>query len=362
MSGRKITELPALPIISGDELIVVVDPLDITDSPAGSSKRLTVSQVSGASTKKFRYWRLINARANANTANTDPTGEFTVALDEIDLMELDQSGDYVAVQTLSTLTGTSQDVGNPPSILANGEVNPIAAACLWDATTVSNPAFFLMWDFGADPRAIVSIRQYAALGTIATDSGSFKCFEIEASDDAITWQRKFYVGSFLEVLGGNEWSEFYFLANIDLLSALPSNGSSGKVLTRTGTTNKDLVWQTPSGGSEWSRILTKKISSFSASAGEFYYCDCDAAEEDITITLPSSPSVGDRVGYVKTSFSFNYQVIIDGGTKVVADIMTSGATTTNVGLDFGSFYQGFSMIFLGNEWVFYDSTMIPVAG
>lgn len=109
----------------------------------------------------------------------------------------------------------------------------------------------------------------------------------------------------------------------------------------------------------WTFVFPAKTATFDAVAGSFYFVDIDTAGADVTMTLPASPSQGDRVGYAATSFDINYNVIIDGGTKTILFGESGGAgTTVGAPMDLG--YWGFSMIYNGTSWVLYESLNVIV--
>lgn len=196
---------------------------------------VTINNNIGVNGRLFRYWRLVNATANTNTANVDTTAVGYVKLDEIELI-VDNGAEYQAVQTYATLTATSQDSGNSPTVLNDGNVNPAIEGCSWDAATVADPSFYIQWDFGiGGERRLVGIRQYAASGTNSF-MGTFGSFVIEASDDAIVWDRYFYVShdydtttKRLPPVGSNEWTDYSYFRDSDVANGITTDGNVTKI-------------------------------------------------------------------------------------------------------------------------------------
>ena len=74
-------------------------------------------------------------------------------------------------------------------------------------------------------------------------------------------------------------------------------GTAGQVLTTDGTT---ASFGDISGGASWQAV---KIASFNAVAGEGYFINTTSGA--ITMTLPSSPSIGDFVSFVDYAGTFD---------------------------------------------------------
>ena len=79
------------------------------------------------------------------------------------------------------------------------------------------------------------------------------------------------------------------------------SGASQSGFGRTGTVN-------------W--VTTKKTANFTAVSGEGYFCDTSSGA--FTLTLPSSPSLGDIVGFKDYSgdFATNNLTIGRGGSPI----------------------------------------------
>ena len=70
--------------------------------------------------------------------------------------------------------------------------------------------------------------------------------------------------------------------------------TTGQQLTSTSGTT--ATWQTPSGGGGSEFTATSlKTASYTAVSGDWVLCDANAAAGNITITLPATPSVNDKV-------------------------------------------------------------------
>ena len=70
-----------------------------------------------------------------------------------------------------------------------------------------------------------------------------------------------------------------------------ADGSADQVLKTDGSGNLD--WVDVSGGTSWQSI---KTSAYTASAGEGVFCNTTSSA--FTVTLPSSPSLGDEVSII----------------------------------------------------------------
>ena len=129
-----------------------------------------------------------------------------------------------------------------------------------------------------------------------------------------------------------------------------ASGASQTGFGRTGTVN-------------W--VTTKKTTGFTAVSGEGYFCDT-AASGAFTLTLPSSPSAGDIVGFKDYNGSFATANLtigrngspINGGNSVDVVINTSGASIFLVYVDAS---QGW-VATQDDESVFSGSTFIVATG
>tara|TARA_R110002074_G_scaffold33610_1_gene93453 strand:- start:1078 stop:2043 length:966 start_codon:yes stop_codon:yes gene_type:complete len=77
-----------------------------------------------------------------------------------------------------------------------------------------------------------------------------------------------------------------------------SMGSNGQVLSTNGTTAS--FTDPAGGGTDWQAV---KTSGFTAVGGEGYFCNTTSAA--FTVTLPSSPSIGDEVAIVDYAGTFD---------------------------------------------------------
>lgn len=137
---------------------------------------------------------------------------------------------------------------------------------------------------------------------------------------------------------------------------------AGTNITISPTTGVGVVTINSSGGGDpyWTFDTTVKTADFTAVAGYFYFIDVDTAGADVTVTLPASPSVGDRVGVRNVDFDYNNPLIVDGGTNTVNSKLNGGATTFNLS-EYGSpaaDIQGAEIIYLSTGWVFYSTTYL----
>jgi len=129
-----------------------------------------------------------------------------------------------------------------------------------------------------------------------------------------------------------------------------ASGASQTGFGRTGTVN-------------W--VTTKKTTGFTAVSGEGYFCDT-AASGAFTLTLPSSPSAGDIVGFKDYNGNFATANLtigrngspINGGNSVDVTIETAGASIFLVYVD-GT--QGW-VATQDDESVFAGSSFISATG
>jgi hypothetical protein len=94
--------------------------------------------------------------------------------------------------------------------------------------------------------------------------------------------------------------------------------TSGQVLTASSGTA--ATWSTPSSSSEFTATAVK-TASYTAVSGDWILCDANVAAGDIDITLPATPSTGDRVKITLATAHATRKVTInrnsstiDGGT------------------------------------------------
>jgi hypothetical protein len=191
-----------------------------------------IDVLNGVVPRRYRYWRLVNA--NAQGLSGGPFLPTALTLEELSLYEsVDE--EEIEVTTEATVTSTAPDSGADVVTLSDGvywpaEVEPV----IWDYATVTDPTFFIQWDFGEDnPKAITYLRQFpSSTDTIAlANKGAFSTFQIQASDDGVTWDRTFYVSwqhesatNLLPVVGEDTYSEYYWIHEHDNSAGGASGG------------------------------------------------------------------------------------------------------------------------------------------
>jgi hypothetical protein len=87
-------------------------------------------------------------------------------------------------------------------------------------------------------------------------------------------------------------------------TSLPTGGTTDQVLAKVDGTDFNVYWKNDAtgggGGSYWDFENTVQTGDFTAVAGKYYFLDTAkffGSQDIYTITLPASPSVGDRVGF-----------------------------------------------------------------
>ena len=299
--------------IEGDTSITYItinNPDDVGDGPT-DAERCSVSRA-------YRYWRIVNADVQLVTGV--PGDLRYLALDEIELFEYTCNGEANVAEEATVLTvrefeggyqsGDTTDNESPIEFINDGFYNQLnrnphpifgpRIPNMWYPTTVQDPSFFIQWDFGeGNAKAVVAIKQhyplYETWGEMLNGSGTLSKFEVQASDGGldvdgeIIWERTFYVSWEYEDATG-------------LLPVLAKNvflDSSGHVDHTTGQSEK--YWLHPhgkpaagGGGEYWIFDTTVRANDWTAVAGTFYFCSRDGGA--LTMTLPASPSDGDRVG------------------------------------------------------------------
>ena len=96
-------------------------------------------------------------------------------------------------------------------------------------------------------------------------------------------------------------------------------GSNGQILTSNGTT---ASFSDPAaGGTDWQAV---KTTGFTASAGEGYFCNTTGGA--FTLTLPSSPSIGDEVAFVDYAGTFDSNNLTIGRNSSKINGATSDLT------------------------------------
>ena len=135
---------------------------------------------------------------------------------------------------------------------------------------------------------------------------------------------------------------------------------AGTNITISPTTGVGVVTINSSGGGSayWTFDTTLKTAGFNAVTGYFYFIDVSAA--NVTVTLPASPSVGDRVGVRVAEFSFTYTTTVDGGSNTIESDL-NGAGTTITLAEYGGAsanVQSAEFIYLATGWYQYSNTVL----
>lgn len=108
-------------------------------------------------------------------------------------------------------------------------------------------------------------------------------------------------------------------------AGIPNGGTTDQVLVKLSNTDQDVGWgddQTGGGGSDFTYDWTPRDASFTAVAGTHYYID-GGNENAVTMTLPASPSAGDKVGVYVGGQDEN-PIVNENGEKYVGNISGAG--------------------------------------
>ena len=103
----------------------------------------------------------------------------------------------------------------------------------------------------------------------------------------------------------------------------------------------------------WNFVTTEKTANWTAVAGDFYFGDLSSS--NLTMTLPASPSVGDRVGVVISRRFPEGTLTINGNSEEI------NGSPSNLVLYSSVNAEGASLIYLAMGWKVYDTAFaMPV--
>jgi hypothetical protein len=286
-----------------------------------------------ASSTPHRYWRL-----------TVTGGDTPLGINALDFRRYGQAfkagkrwdNGESANSLVETLTSSVSSTvsGIPISDLLNGTVtNPPSPATGERAIFASLPAFTV--DFGSSPQAISSVR-------VAVDNDAITGLTLAYSDDNITFTD---VGATtgISTQPSEEWSiDYPFLtqteaqANDELTdfpnsggSGLPDGGTVNQVLAKASSADQDVEWQTVSGGSDyWNFASTIETGDFNAVVGTYHFFSASGFSGS-TVTLPATPSAGDRIGFAHAGF------VTSAEKKLVVNVGARNYYGNNANFDIG---------------------------
>lgn len=213
-----------------------------------------------------RYWRLetagstffnaINLYADGEAFAGGKRWEEGTLVNSLATITADQSTTGASQTTASLLDG---DPTNRPAPFNNERAN-----------YATSPTFDI--DFGSEPQVLNNLQ-------IAMSQGNLSSLTLSYSDDDSTYTEVGTISTIAAQTAESFSVPFVFLAQIDTianddLENFPDPNSGG-------------------GSALWTYVYTQQSSSFTAVVGN-YYLNVDSGA---TITLPSSPSQGDFVGF-----------------------------------------------------------------
>ena len=210
----------------------------------------------------------------------------------ITLATFNQTNDTVNfIDSSSTVAGISTSASATVLTLANGSVaiNPAGFVSVGGAATQAGEIRFLEdTDNGSNYIALragtIGTNVTLTLPTAAGSNGQF--LKTDGSGNL----------SFADAGAGGSDKQIQF-NNSGAFGGI-TMGSNGQVLSTNGTTAS--FTDPAGGGTDWQAV---KTSGFTAVGGEGYFCNTTSAA--FTVTLPSSPSIGDEVAIVDYAGTFD---------------------------------------------------------
>jgi hypothetical protein len=127
---------------------------------------------------------------------------------------------------------------------------------------------------------------------------------------------------------------------------VPTGGTSGQVLTKNSATNYDAGWTTvASAGPTYTIVNLGTTGTYTPSAGQFVLCNTTAAAGQISVSLPTNPATGARVGVQRTDTTTANPVFIYSASKAV-DGVAAGVFSHRVSYP----GQSYEFIYDGTQW------------
>ena len=227
----------------------------------------------------------------------------------------------------ATVAGISTSASTTVMTLANGSVaiNPAGFVSVGGAATQAGEIRFLEdTDNGSNYIALragtIGTNVTLTLPTAAGSNGQF--LKTDGSGNL----------SFADAGAGGSDKQIQF-NNSGAFGGI-TMGSNGQVLSTNGTTAS--FTDPAGGGTDWQAV---KTSGFTAVGGEGYFCNTTSAA--FTVTLPSSPSIGDEVAIVDYAGTFDSNNLTVGRNS--KNIQGSAADLT-----VATERAGFTLVFTDN--------------
>ena len=287
-----------------------------------------VSNNSGSSTPSTTYAYQLWYDTSSNTwkmRNADNDAWISLAT-------FDQSADTVNfIDSTTGVNGISTSASATVLTLANGSValNPAGFVSLGGAATQDGELRFLEdTDAGSN---------YIALkGQAVSSNVTFLLPAADGSNGQALTTNGSGTLSFATVTSPPGGSDKQIQFNNSGSFGGITMGSNGQVLTSNGTT---ASFSDPAaGGTSWQAV---KTSGFTAVAGEGYFCDTSSAA--FTLTLPSSPSLGDEVTIVDYANTFDTNNLTVGRNSQPIDGTASNLTVSMEG-------AGFTLVYVNSTY------------
>ena len=131
---------------------------------------------------------------------------------------------------------------------------------------------------------------------------------------------------------------------------------SADVQLRTMDPVDSCCYTAPSGGggtAYWTFDLAEKTANFTLVAGNFYFIDLSGGA--LSVTLPASPTAGDRVGIRISDLDINYTLMLLRNGSPIERL------ASNYTLEWGLGQNGVELIYLNATagWIIYTNQYLP---
>ena len=287
-----------------------------------------VSNNSGSSTPSTTYAYQLWYDTSSNTwkmRNADNDAWISLAT-------FDQSADTVNfIDSTTGVNGISTSASATVLTLANGSValNPAGFVSLGGAATQDGELRFLEdTDAGSN---------YIALkGQAVSSNVTFLLPAADGSNGQALTTNGSGTLSFSSVTTSAGGSDKQIQFNNSGAFGGITMGSNGQVLTSNGTT---ASFSDPAaGGTSWQAV---KTTGFTGVAGQGYFCDTSSSA--FTLTLPSSPSLGDEITIVDYANTFDTNNLTVGRNSQPIDGTASDLTVSMEG-------AGFTLVYVNSTY------------
>ena len=311
----------------------IQDQLDALSANAGSSANVT----------PYRYWRLkLTTSANLNIRElrfwTNGSG-FSNGLRWSPGILLDNA---TLAPTITTGPDSSGGTLGSGANLVDGSTSTTAALT---KSGVGDFDIDIRIDFGENPQALSSMQL-----VMQTATDVISDFEILFSADNSTWTSvgTYDASSWTAAITDNVASPHFGIA-------YPSTSTAADYAVFPATV-ETIPPVTGGGGSGlWTWDTTVKTADFTAEVGKYHFVRSGTTDTDVTMTFPSSPSIGDvflvrniENGTATTNITGGFGVLVDD-LSITSGLFVASASLLESGTPGTSQHAGF--IYLEtNKW------------